>query len=186
MGNFYSEVISLDARFRSSSLVDDPALLEPVTRQLVQQLLATAQRIGIALMIYETYRSQQRQQELFNNGATKLRAVGVHHYGLACDIVRSVNGEPSWKGDFSFLGNLAQNCGLIWGGDWGVRKSSMISSTAFMCSVARLPSKTIFSLASGIRKKPTIPMRTQIFCWQPEAHAVRSPAEQSGKNGKSA
>ena len=57
--------------------------------------------------------------QLFNQGATKLRNVGVHHYGLACDIVKDINGEPSWKGDFTFLGGLAKAHGLIWGGDWG-------------------------------------------------------------------
>ena len=42
----------------------------------------------------------------------------MHHYGLAADLVREVNGEPSWKGDFSFLGKLAAQEGLVWGGDW--------------------------------------------------------------------
>jgi hypothetical protein len=60
--------------------------------------------MGIKLMVYETNRSQHRQRELFDQGATKLRAVGVHHYGLACDIVRVVNGEPSLEGRFRFSG----------------------------------------------------------------------------------
>jgi hypothetical protein len=140
MANFYSEVISLDLRFRTLDRVFDPALLEPVTRQLVQRIVSTALNMGIPLMVYETYRSQQRQQQLFDNGATKLRAVGVHHYGLACDIVRSVGGEPSWKGDFSFLGQLAQSCALIWGGDWGAPhiKHNFIDSVHVQrCTVAR-------------------------------------------------
>ena len=140
MGSFYSDVLSHDARFDSPNRVDDPSLLEPVTRQLVEQLVAAARQMGIAVMIYETYRSQQRQQELFENGATKLRRVGVHHYGLACDIVRVVGGEPSWKGDFSFLGQLTQSCGLIWGGDWGaphIRHSFIDSVHVQRCTVAR-------------------------------------------------
>ncbi|MGC1962260.1 MAG: D-alanyl-D-alanine carboxypeptidase family protein, partial [Candidatus Sulfotelmatobacter sp.] len=76
MGNFYSDVICKDLRFASLTRVDDPSLLEPATRQLVQSLVLTAQQMGIEVMIYETYRSQNRQQELFNNGATKLRTVG--------------------------------------------------------------------------------------------------------------
>jgi D-alanyl-D-alanine carboxypeptidase len=70
-------------------------------------------------MIFETYRSEDRQLALFNQGATKLKTVGVHHYGLACDLVKNINGEPSWKGDFGFLGKLAHANGMIWGGDWG-------------------------------------------------------------------
>jgi len=140
MENFYTEVISRDPRFDSAARVSDPALLEPITRQLVQSIVAAAQGMGIALMIYETYRSQARQQALFDNGATKLRKVGVHHYGLACDIVRVVGGEPSWKGDFSFLGQLAHSAGLIWGGDWGAPqiKHSFIDSVHVQhCTVAR-------------------------------------------------
>jgi hypothetical protein len=119
MGSFYTDVISRDARFSSLARINDSAMLEPVTRQLVEGVLSAARQMGIQVMLYETYRSRERQQELFNQGATRLRTVGVHHYGLACDIVRVVSGEPSWKGDFSFLGQLALSGGLIWGGDWG-------------------------------------------------------------------
>jgi hypothetical protein len=38
---------------------------------------------------------------------------------LACDLVKDVSGQPSWKGDFSFLAALAKSHNLIWGGDWG-------------------------------------------------------------------
>lgn len=119
MGTFYSDVIQKDARFESAARIADPVLLEPVTRRLVEQIVEAAGQMGIPLMIFETFRSQARQLALFNAGASKLRAVGVHNYGLACDLVREVGGEPSWKGDFSFLGQLARASGLIWGGDWG-------------------------------------------------------------------
>ncbi len=109
-------------------------------RQLVEDIVTSANQMGIELMIYETYRSQDRQQELFNQGATKLRTAGVHHFGLACDIVRVVGGEPCWKGDFSFLGHLAQSCGLIWGGDWGaptIKHNFVDSVHVQRCTVAR-------------------------------------------------
>ena len=140
MGNFYTDIISQHARFDSVSRVADLSLLEPITRQLVQSIIPAAQQMGIDLMVYETYRSQARQQELFDNGATKLRKVAVHHYGLACDIVRVVGGEPSWKGDFSFLGQLAHSAGLIWGGDWGapqIKHSFVDSVHVQRCTVAR-------------------------------------------------
>ena len=140
MESFYTGVISHDERFRSTQRVADLALLEPTTRRLVTAIVSAARQMGIELMVYETYRSQDRQQELFSQGATKLRTVGVHHYGLACDIVRVVSGEPSWKGDFSFLGQLAQSSGMIWGGDWGAPhiKHSFIDSVHVQrCTVAR-------------------------------------------------
>jgi hypothetical protein len=119
MGNFYTDVIKKDPRFKSTKRIDDMALLEPVTREAVKQIVNDAAADGIKLMVYETYRSQARQTQLFNQHASKLKTVGVHHFGLACDIVKDVGGEPSWKGDWKFLGKLAKKHKLIWGGDWG-------------------------------------------------------------------
>ncbi len=119
MANFYTDVIKKDKRFKSADRISDPALLEPTTRRLVQDIIADAKAHGIKLMIFETYRSPQRQAALYDQGATKLKKVGVHHYGLACDLVKDINGQPSWKGDFSLLGHLAHEHELIWGGDWG-------------------------------------------------------------------
>jgi D-alanyl-D-alanine carboxypeptidase len=139
MGNFYTDVIQKDARFRSTKRVGDPALLEPNTRAAVEAVIADAAAHGIKLMIFETYRSQERQVELFNQHASQLKKVGVHHYGLACDIVKDVNGEPSWKGSFSFLQALAKAHGLIWGGDWGtpnVHHSFQDTDHVQRCSVA--------------------------------------------------
>jgi Domain of unknown function (DUF1906)/D-alanyl-D-alanine carboxypeptidase len=118
-GNFYTDVIMTDPRFNSTKRIADPELLEPTTKDLVQAIIADAAANGLKLMIFETYRSQARQLALFNQGATKLKQVGVHHFGLACDIVKDINGQPSWKGDFSMLGALAKHHKLIWGGDWG-------------------------------------------------------------------
>src|SRR5262245_6807911 len=117
--SFYTDVIQASPLFESPDLVNDINLLEPVTRDAVLQIIEDAKQKGIKLMVFETYRSQQRQTELFNHGASKLKTVGVHHFGLACDLVKDINGQPSWKGDFTFLKALAEDSGLIWGGDWG-------------------------------------------------------------------
>jgi len=93
--------------------------LEPITRAKVNAIIADAHAHGIELMVFETYCSEERQRSLFEQGASQLRKVGVHHYGLAADLVKNINGEPSWKGDFSFLGHLARQHGLISGIDWG-------------------------------------------------------------------
>ena len=114
--SFYTAVIQQDARFNSTDRIADLALLEPVTRAAVQAILAAS---AVPLMVFETYRSEARQAQLFAKGVTQLRQVGVHGFGLACDIVREVDGQPSWAGDFSFLRALAERYGLIWGGDWG-------------------------------------------------------------------
>jgi hypothetical protein len=140
VGNFFTDVVSNDPRFNAVARIDDVALLEPMTRELVQRIVAGAKSLGIDVMIYETYRSEARQQELFRQHATQLQRVGVHHYGLACDIVKVINGEPSWKGDYSFLGQLAHSAGLIWGGDWGnpgVKHTFFDGVHVQRCTVAR-------------------------------------------------
>lgn len=119
MTNFYTDFIRSNVAFLSNERCSSIALLEPGTRARVKALIADAAAQGTDLMVFETFRSTGRQMELYNHGATKLKNVGVHNYGLACDIVKSVGGQPSWKGDFTFLGALAKAHGLIWGGDWG-------------------------------------------------------------------
>jgi D-alanyl-D-alanine carboxypeptidase len=119
MGNFFTDVISKDPRFTSTERIADIKLLEPATNSRVQAIISSAYTMGVPLMVFETFRSRERQQLLYQQGVTRLKEVGVHFYGLACDIVRSVNGEPSWKGDWAFLGELAQANGMIWGGNWG-------------------------------------------------------------------
>ncbi len=119
MGNFYTDVIKIDHRFGSTERVSDVQLLEPNVRRKVMAIIEDAKGHGLDLMVYETYRSQQRQQMLYQQGVTKLKNVGVHHFGLACDIVKVIHGEPSWDGSFDLIGHLAKNHDLIWGGNWG-------------------------------------------------------------------
>src|SRR5882762_3588418 len=52
-------------------------------------------------MVFETYRSQARQELQFRQGATRLRQVGVHQHGLAYDLAKSINNESSSQGRFS-------------------------------------------------------------------------------------
>jgi D-alanyl-D-alanine carboxypeptidase-like protein len=146
MGNFYTDIIKKDSRFGSLKPIHDLALLEPVTRDLVLAIIADAAKDGIKLMAFETFRSQARQTKLFQQKATKLKKVGVHHYGLACDLVKDVAGQPSWKGDFKFLGRLAKRHKMIWGGDWGnpgVKHSFIDGVHVQRCTVAR--QRTLFA-----------------------------------------
>lgn len=120
MGNFYTDVIQKSALFHSTEICASIAMLEPsMMLPKVQAILADARAAGKHMAVFETYRSAERQEMLFEQGKTELKTVGVHHYGLACDIVYIVNGQPSWDGDFDYLGHLAVKHGLIWGGDWG-------------------------------------------------------------------
>ncbi len=95
--SFYTDVLQTNPLFNPPDRIADLDLMEPITRAAVGQILAAAAAQGIKLMVFETYRSQQRQTKLFNQGASKLQTVGVHLFGLACDLVTDINGQPSWK-----------------------------------------------------------------------------------------
>lgn len=140
MANFYRDIIVNDPRYTSVGRIDSLDLIEPVTRSLILSIVNDAKAYGIDLLVFETYRSQGRQEQLFAQGATQLRTVGVHHYGLACDLVKDINGDPSWKGDFSIVGRLAHQYHLIWGGDWGnpaIHHNFLDEPHVQRCSLAR-------------------------------------------------
>lgn len=116
--SFYTDIIQKDARYRSKTPIRDPRLLEPVFREAVLAIIADAAKENVALSVLETYRSKELQELYFERGATQLRTVGVHHYGLACDLGIMIAGAINWKADYSILGKLAAAHGLVWGGDW--------------------------------------------------------------------
>lgn len=117
--NFYETFLKTSPMFRSTAIVSSLDYLEPHTREAIQNLLEDAASQGHPLLVFETYRSQERQEQLFAQGATQLKTVGCHHYGIAADVVKNVGGQPSWKGDFTFMLPLARKHGLISGIDWG-------------------------------------------------------------------
>ena len=140
MPTFYEDSIRKSKLFASPKRVAGLDLLEPAFRQKVQGILDDAAAHDVKLLVFETYRSQVRQQQLFAEGATKLKNVGVHHYGLAADIVYLRGGDASWKGDFGFIGQLARAHSLIWGGDWGYpgRPNSFVDADHVQwCTVGR-------------------------------------------------
>jgi hypothetical protein len=120
MGNFYTDFLVKAPFYKATAKVNDLEYLEPVTRAAVQAIMSESAANGQPLILFETYRSVQRQQFLFKQGATTLQQVGVHHYGLAADLVKDINGQPSWAGEWGFLRDLANKHGLISGLDWGL------------------------------------------------------------------
>jgi hypothetical protein len=119
MSNFYIDKIRPDPRFVSTDPIKDIELLEPVTRAAVRAIVEDAKAENVDLVVTETYRSSERQKQLFAEGKSRLEDVGVHHYGLAADFAKRVGTTLTWGGDWTFLIRLAGKHGLISGGDWG-------------------------------------------------------------------
>lgn len=121
--SFYSTVIRNSKAFRSDAVYKGLDLLEPGTRNAVQGLMAEAKANGVDIRLLETYRSQTRQNALFQARATKLRVVGTHGYGLAADFGVFVSGKYATDNKpYMFLRALARKYGLIPGLDWGHAK----------------------------------------------------------------
>jgi hypothetical protein len=120
--SFYTDVICKDPHFNSVDQIKDVGLLEPTTRAAIAGIIADAKAKGVTMIVGETFRSKPRQQLLFAKGVTKLKNVGVHHFGLACDLWITHNGQVDWKADYKVIGPLAKAHGLIWGFDWGTPK----------------------------------------------------------------
>lgn len=119
MGNFYTDVIQKSPYYESPNPVNVLELLEPVTRDAVQGIIAAGRAKGLDLRTRETYRSNVLQEHYFKIGTSHLH-VGVHHFGLACDIGLYVNGKFDEVGEhYKFMRNLAETHGLISGIDWG-------------------------------------------------------------------
>ncbi len=120
MSTFYDTVIRHSAAFGSDAVCKDMELLEPGTRAAVLALVDEAKQEGHDLRVLETYRSQTRQTALFHKGATQLRTVGCHGYGVAVDFGVFVNGVYAEDNrPYVFLRELARKHGLISGQDWG-------------------------------------------------------------------
>jgi hypothetical protein len=121
MGSWYTDTIQKDPRFMSVKPILDPNLLFPPFRQKIDAIIAEAKAQGHIFQYGETYRSKQRQTDLFRRGLTRLRNVGVHHYGLAVDLHWMKNGEFEQRGDlyYPILFPLCVKHKLVYGADWG-------------------------------------------------------------------
>jgi hypothetical protein len=85
---------------------------------------------GEKIVIHETFRSQDRQDELYSIGRTKpgmevtKTKESLHSLGLAVDVIG--DRDPQKKGiqdpygiNWKLFGQLVDYAGLNWGGKWG-------------------------------------------------------------------
>ena len=88
--------------------------------------LAECKKQGLNVLVTETYRSQERQSYLYEQGRTRqgiivtnVKKVGYHNSGNAWDICKNVKGHEYDDYDF-FLkcGFIAKRLNIEWGGSW--------------------------------------------------------------------
>ena len=99
--------------------------LSPVAQKACRLFLTECKKNGLPVLITETYRSQARQNYLYEQGRTRPGKVvtwtrNSRHTGrMAWDICKNVKGhEYSDALFFKKCGAVARKLGITWGGDW--------------------------------------------------------------------
>ncbi len=101
-------------------------VLPPGMRSAVDCTMDRLRAGGWDPVVFETYRSDRRQQFLYSYGRTrpgakvtnaKDAATTVHHYGLAVDIIhrKKLWNHPRF---FYWVGQHAEACGMVAGAFW--------------------------------------------------------------------
>lgn len=122
-----------DVKTRKQQLIDGAS---PELREKINEWLVILAEKGIKVLIYETYRSAARQDELYQLGRTKPGNIVTDARGgqskhnatidgkpasKAFDCCPMINNAPSWskKGDalaaWEEMGKAAEQVGLYWG-----------------------------------------------------------------------
>lgn len=107
--------------------IDDLSLLNDTFRVKVDSFLVDCKSQGIDLIVFETWRTPERQDKLKKKGLSKLSGgYSKHQHGKAIDVVPLINGKPKWKGKgmsqiWKKIGTVGKKYDLVWGGDWRMR-----------------------------------------------------------------
>jgi len=131
LADFHLKTLLPDDSYFSDRPVKNTALLFPDFFVKVQAAVAEWNETypNIEVVFVETYRSNTLQMAYFNNGASKIKTNGMHHYGIGVDCAFNVNGEFTYQGDYELLRKCfeAQELHLL--GSWDIGHVQMIPAT---------------------------------------------------------
>lgn len=115
--------------------------LHPIVQDLCNKFIAKCQEEGIKVIITSTYRDNEKQTQLYNQGRNtagvivdKYKVVthakagqSIHNYRLAFDFCPIVDGKAVWLDELLYIkcGRIGKSLGLEWGGDWSKPKRDM-------------------------------------------------------------
>ncbi|UHQ21449.1 M15 family metallopeptidase [Lysobacter sp. 5GHs7-4] len=120
--------------------------IDPAFQQRVLAIYAVMKQRGYEMALVEGYRSPARQAELSAAGkATRAKAgQSCHQYGLAVDSAILKAGKLQWnmndpwvKDGYFLYGELAEQAGLTWGGNWRSIKDYVHVEAKTACRDAR-------------------------------------------------
>jgi hypothetical protein len=120
IAEFYLKILLINSKFNSSQPNSNQELLFPdfllKLNDCINQYtnLYPNQEVTFA----ETYRSNVLQEIYYNNGASKIKKNGMHHYGIAADSIFIISGKRTYKGDINALRKVYKDNGLTILGMW--------------------------------------------------------------------
>jgi Putative peptidoglycan binding domain len=120
IANHFLETLVPHPKYNSANLNPDRALLLPEFQAALKACIVEYKKThaGQDITFTETYRSNALQLKHFNNGASKIKADGMHHFGVACDSIFIIGGKRTYKGDVVGLRKIYKNNGLFILGMW--------------------------------------------------------------------
>ncbi len=103
----------------------DISELTPSAQTACRNFLNQCRQSGLKVRITETYRSQERQDYLYEQGRTRSGKIVTwthrsrHTSRRAWDICKDVKGEEYTDSNFfAMCGEIAKKLGITWGGTW--------------------------------------------------------------------
>lgn len=119
MADWYlRKVITSDFYLSKSPVKDTAILYKPFYDLVVDAITLFEQAYDYDVVIVETYRSNTLQLQYYNNGASKIKKNGMHHYSIAVDLAFKINGTFSYNGDYKYLRECLSGVGLNLLGLW--------------------------------------------------------------------
>lgn len=120
IADFFLRKIIVNPVFNSLSPVDDQVLAFPAFKNAWENCIVEYKHVhpNQGITFSETYRSNTLQEKYFNQGASKVKRNGMHHYGIAGDTIFVINGKRTYKGDINLIRKIYKNNGLTVLGMW--------------------------------------------------------------------
>jgi peptidoglycan L-alanyl-D-glutamate endopeptidase CwlK len=111
-------------------MLDKMCGLHPYVKIKVLRLIGKSRRVGIDVVVVDSFRSLFRQKELYDIGRKSGGSIvtnnkagnSYHNYGLAVDIKCSPLGSFCFDSDremYDIVGDIGKKMGFCWGGDSG-------------------------------------------------------------------
>ena len=109
-----------------AAVYKDISQLLPVAQEACKLFLELCEKAGLKVKLTETYRSQERQNELYAQGRTTPGQIVTwtknsrHTSRRAWDICQNIKGKEydTSTGFFDKCGEIAASLGITWGGSW--------------------------------------------------------------------